>query len=109
MRLILWSFHSNGASARDNDRPRFCSSGSKSQTVVPSSTRPIRLMAPALWRRASASVVFPDPPWPTRATLRIFSGEKRFTNRLPPVHSVELLWVATLLLYGISLVGKGRW
>src|SRR6476620_1403176 len=83
MRLILWSFHSNGASANDRDRPRFCSSGSKSVTVVPSSTLPTRVVAPAQCSSASASVVLPDPPCPTSATLRIFSGAKRFTD--PPV------------------------
>src|SRR5260221_8085202 len=51
---------------------RRCSSGSKSQTVEPSSTRPRRTIAPALKSRASASDVLPAPPWPTRAMLRIF-------------------------------------
>ena len=52
---------------------RFCSSGSKSDAVVPSSTRPIRLMAPDRASSASARVVLPLPPWPTRTTLRILS------------------------------------
>ena len=47
------------------------SSGSKSLTVEPSSTLPCRLMAPVANRSASASVVLPEPLWPTRATLRM--------------------------------------
>ena len=38
------------------------SSGSKSQTVVPFSTLPMLVMAPALASSASASVVLPDAP-----------------------------------------------
>ncbi len=30
------------------------------------------LMAPAVYSRASASVVLPTPPWPTMVRLRIF-------------------------------------
>ena len=45
--------------------------GSKSLTVVPRSTVPASLMAPAFSRRASASVVLPEAPWPTSATVRI--------------------------------------
>ena len=60
--------------------PRLTSSGSKSVVVVPSSTRPRRLIAPAQNSSASASVVFPAPPWPTRATLRILADGKLFTG-----------------------------
>ena len=48
------------------------SSGSKSLTVVPRSTVPASLMAPAFSSRASASVVLPEAPWPTSATVRMF-------------------------------------
>src|SRR2546425_3329568 len=50
---------------------RLISSGSKSVVVVPSSTLPSRLTAPAEKRSASTSEVFPTPPCPTTATLRI--------------------------------------
>ena len=40
-------------------------------TVVPRSTVPASLMAPDASSSASASVVLPDPPWPTSATVRI--------------------------------------
>ena len=53
-RLILWSRHSNGASDSDSDMPRSRSSGSWSQVVVPSSTRPRRGIAPAVCNKASA-------------------------------------------------------
>ena len=53
---------------------RAISSGSKSMTVVPFSTEPRRAMAPVAASRASASVVFPAPWCPTRATLRIAVG-----------------------------------
>ena len=68
---------------RHRDAALRCSSGSKSQTVVPSSTRPVRGIAPAVNSRASASVVLPAPPWPTRATLRIFAVGNVFTYDLP--------------------------
>src|SRR6185369_7171045 len=53
---------------------RRISSGSVSNADEPSSTRPIRLAAPAAKSSASATVVFPVPPCPTMATLRIFVG-----------------------------------
>ena len=37
----MWPSHSKGASASDTEMVRLCSSGSKSVTVVPSSTRPM--------------------------------------------------------------------
>ena len=52
---------------------RLCSSGSKSETVVPSSTRPMRWVAPVAKSSASLSMVFPVLPWPTRATLRMLA------------------------------------
>src|SRR4030095_793750 len=53
---------------------RRCSSGSMSKADEPSSVRPIRVFPPAAKRSASATSVFPTPPCPTMATLRIFVG-----------------------------------
>src|SRR4249920_587154 len=53
---------------------RLCSSSSASDTVVPASTVPRRLIAPVWKSSASTSDVFPVPRWPTTATLRIFAG-----------------------------------
>ncbi len=78
--FTLWSSSSNGASASETEMLRRCSSGSKSQTVEPSSTRPRRTIAPALNSRASANDVFPAPPWPTSATLRILAVGNVFTD-----------------------------
>src|SRR3989442_12940263 len=50
---------------------RLISSGSKSVVVVPSSTRPRRVTAPAEKRSVSTRDVFPTPPCPTTPTLRI--------------------------------------
>ena len=53
---------------------RYCfSSGSKSLTVVPRSTVPAAGSAPDFTSSASASVVLPDEPCPTRATVRMCS------------------------------------
>src|SRR5262245_27848120 len=83
MTLILWPSHASGATARETEMLRFAASGSKSHTVVPSSTRPVRGIAPAVNSRASASVVLPDPPWPTSTTLRIFAVGNVSTYDLP--------------------------
>ncbi len=69
--LIFTPFHSIGAIASDTEIPRRCSSGSWSDTVLPSSTVPIRVIAPAVKSIASASEVFPAPPCPTSSTLRM--------------------------------------
>ena len=45
---------------------------------------PGRVVAPARCSRASARVVFPTPPWPTRATLRILSAGYG-VHRAPPM------------------------
>ena len=79
-RLTFVPSSSNGASASDTEMRRRCSSGSKSQTVVPSSTLPRRGIAPAASRSASASDVLPAPPWPTRATLRMLAVGNVFTQ-----------------------------
>ena len=77
------AFHSNGATAREIDILRLISSGSVSQTVVPSSVLPARGSTPARWSSASASEVLPLPLWPTRATFRMRSVVGAF-NRVPP-------------------------
>src|SRR5437762_9245185 len=78
--LILQPSNSNGAMATDTEIVRLISSGSKSVVVVPSSTRPCRLIVPLQNSNASVSVVFPAPPWPTSATLRILAGGNVFTQ-----------------------------
>ena len=68
------------------DRSECCqvfSSGSKSLTVVPRSTLPADWIAPALSSSASASVVLPDAPCPTSASVRMLvGGEFRHECRL---------------------------
>ncbi len=73
-RLILRPSHSNELSASEIDSLRDCSSGSESETVVPSRTEPSRFVAPASNRSASCSDVLPPPRWPIRATLRMRSA-----------------------------------
>src|SRR5688572_16254812 len=57
------------------ERKHSISSGSKSVTVVPSSTRPMRVAAPALNSSCDTSVVLPVSLCPTTATLRISEPE----------------------------------
>src|SRR5262249_17319685 len=49
------------------------SSASKSQMLVPASTLGSPLTAPVLTSSLSANVVFPLPPWPHKAMLRMSS------------------------------------
>ena len=81
--LIFTPFHSTGAIASETEMPRRCSSGSWSETVLPSSTVPIRVIAPAVKSIASSSVVLPAPPWPTSRTLRMSFASYVF-NAAPP-------------------------
>src|SRR6478672_458952 len=74
IRLILRSFHSRWQSAPERDIARFCSCSSQSETVVPCSTLPSRLIFSASKSSASTSDVFPTPRWPATAMLRIFVG-----------------------------------
>lgn len=62
-RLILQSFHSTGATAVEIENLRRISSGSKSQTVLPSAILPTRSVAPEILSRLSTSEVLPSPPW----------------------------------------------
>src|SRR5260370_14563955 len=73
---------------------RLISSGSKSKVVMPASGRPSRSTAPPAYSIASARLVLPSWLWPSKATLRIFSGstlaidspfrESVKRNKVPP-------------------------
>src|SRR3954468_1048848 len=74
MKLICVSRWTTGAMASEMERSCVLSESSKSQTVEPSWMLPVRGMAPAVASSVSTKVVFPEPPGPTRTTLRIRSG-----------------------------------
>src|SRR4051812_47335022 len=74
IRLIFRPCHSRFSSEAASDICRLCSSSSQSETVLPASTVPRRLILPAWKSIASTSEVLPVPRWPTTATLRIFPG-----------------------------------
>ena len=74
IRLTLRCCHSNEDSAAEIDIWRAFSSGSASDTVVPSTTVPSRLTTPASKSSASCREVLPVPRWPTMATLRMRSA-----------------------------------
>src|SRR5213594_44754 len=74
MRLIFVPSCVNDARAMLMVMCRFCSSGSVSRMLVPSSTLPRRVVAPTEWRSDSTRLVLPDPPWPTTATFLIVVG-----------------------------------
>src|SRR3954470_4649105 len=74
IRLILRPCHSRWQIEEASDICRRCSSSSQSEVVVPPSTVPSRLIAPAWKSIASTSDVFPVPRCPVTATLRIFPG-----------------------------------
>src|SRR5215211_5577260 len=90
MRLTLRSSHSNEDSAAEIDIWRAFSSLSASDTVVPSTTEPSRLTAPAWWRSASCSDVLTQPRCPTRDTLRIRSGGLCIRSPLSPPEPITL-------------------
>ena len=69
--LIFTPLHSTGAMPSETLMPFLISSGSKSLTVLPSSTVPILVVAPEANCIASSSVVLPAPPCPTSNTLRM--------------------------------------
>src|SRR5690606_2376447 len=76
--------HSTGTRLVLMEMPRLTSSGSQSEIVFPSSTRPRRVVA---WvRKAMASVndVFPAPPCEKRPTFRMLSTVYVFTGSLHP-------------------------
>src|SRR5437879_13345203 len=68
---------------------RFCSSGSVSRMLVPSSTLPRRVVAPTAWRMDSTRLVLPDPPWPTTATFLIFVGSGDGIELSPSARCVD--------------------
>src|SRR3954463_3343876 len=76
IRLILRPCQSTCVSAAPMDVARRCSSSSQSETVVPCSIEPRRLVAPPSKSSASTSDVLPVPRCPTTATLRIFPGSR---------------------------------
>src|SRR3954468_23465128 len=73
-RVSRWSACSTVATPRDTERCWRTSTSSLSRAVVPSSMRPARGSAPVATNRPSASVVLPEPAWPTSATLRTFAA-----------------------------------
>src|SRR5262249_59504201 len=64
----------SGATVKLTERCCLISTSSKSLTVVPSSTRPMRWMTPVAVSSASTSVVFPEPQSPTITTFRTPPG-----------------------------------
>ena len=74
MMLILVFCHSACARLEESVCLRAISSSSKSVTVVPSSTLPMRLTAPATKSIVETSCVLPHPPCPTTATLRMLAA-----------------------------------
>ena len=74
IRLSLRSSCSNDDMPAEIDISRSCSSGSESETVVPSATDPRRLMTPASNSRASFSDVLPEPRCPTIAMFLMRCG-----------------------------------
>ena len=85
IRLTFRSCHSNVAIAAVIDICRAFSSGSVSDVVVPSTTEPMRLIAPASNSNASCNEVLPLPRWPTRATLRMRSAGLCMPSSSPTV------------------------
>src|SRR5262245_23533649 len=71
IRLILRPSHWKDDRLAAIDISRAFSSGAESETVVPSTTEPRRLIAPASKSNASLTDVLPLPRWPAKATLRI--------------------------------------
>ena len=61
---------------------RDTSSGSKSRMDEPLSTLPKRLVCPASKSMASAMLVLPEPPCPSRAKVRVRSTVSLIPNRL---------------------------
>ena len=70
-RLTLVPCQSSQAGVAASVCLRAMASSSKSVGAVPSSTRPSRVVAPAVNSRAEMSWVLPEPLWPTTATLRM--------------------------------------
>lgn len=64
----------------NKDIPRRCSSSSKSETVVPSSILPRRVVAPVKCRNASVSIVLPELLCDARTILRTEAVENSFID-----------------------------
>ena len=69
--LILVFLYSRGTTAVEIEIWRRISSGSLSQTVLPSAFLPIRSMAPVMYSKLSARADLPLPLWPSRQMFRI--------------------------------------
>ena len=95
IRLISRPACSKQASEALIESERSCSSGSWSETVVPSSTVPSRLTAPASNSIASCRLVLPQPRCPTRATLRIRSAALCGTYRKVPAAAQNSTGIST--------------
>src|SRR6476661_9322948 len=114
IRLILRPCHSRWQIEDASDICRRCSSSSQSEVVVPCSTVPSRLIAPAWKSIASTSEVLPVPRWPVTATLRIFPGSVDIcggsssdgdsaASILPPgrLYSADAMWWRDAVVYQI--------
>src|SRR5215472_1345502 len=92
----------SGATVRLTERCCLISTSSKSLTVVPSSTRPIRWMVPVALSSASTRVVLPEPEWPTSTTLRTPPGWS--AGAAPPVAVDPLLSVIIASCWSVRLL-----
>ena len=88
-RFTLWPSDSNGASASDTEMRRRASSGSKSQTVLPSSTRPTRGIAPAREQQRLGQRGLPGAAVPDEGDVADLRGRERLHARPPAVSAVR--------------------
>ena len=92
-RLIFTPSCSSGAQESATERCCRTAAGSWSETVVPSTTEPARLIVPVAASSASTSVVFPEPEWPTSTTLRTLPGSVT-TGAAAPVSPFSCVFCA---------------
>src|SRR5690606_25015008 len=85
-------FQSANATAVWIEIPCSFSSSEYIVSAVPSRTLPCRRDVPVAKQSASMSVVFPEPPWPSTATLRIRSEVYSFATDMKP-HDLNALGV----------------
>src|SRR6476619_6170053 len=105
IRLILRPCHSRWQIDEASDIWRRCSSSSQSEVVVPASTVPRRLIAPAWKSIASTSDVFPVPRCPVTATLRIFPGSVGIAGHSSSKTGERV----PILPLGASILGRSMW
>ncbi len=77
-------------------------------TVVPSVTVPARLIVPVAASRASTSVVFPEPEWPTSTTLRTLPGSVT-TFSLPDNPTLRFASADSQVLEQLYWFGEQGW